>query len=348
MLPKDTRIGLLAPITWEIPPQKYGPWELAVTNLANGLVKYGYTNVTLYATKEARIPGVNNQSIISHPFGGTDALDKHAQELLHIAHSMRHAEKHCDLIHNHLDYYPVAFSPFISAPFITTLHGLGQNPNANTVFLAHKDLPYVSISNAERRQLPTLNYVSTIYHGIDFSEFKLSPNPQDYLVYTGRIHPEKGVHLAIKLAKRLGKSIFIAGIVQPEMQNYFQTVIVPELNESTVYLGNLGRREIAELVGSAEAYIGLIDVDEAFGFSIAEAIACGTPAVATPRGSHVELIRPGETGILVNSLDEAVARYGEVLKIDRTQCREVGKTMFSIETMVEGYLAVYEKVLRRV
>ena len=350
MLPKDTRIGLLAPITRSIPPYSYGPWEKVVYNLASGLVERGYTNIYVYATAETSIPGVRVRSLLDKPLGEDQEGNElsHYKELAHIAYSIDRASKEVEIIHNHLYFSTLLFSLFTSVPIVTTLHGpAGEDPGSSFVFGLHPQLPYVSISNSERRSYPDLNYLATVYNGIDFNEFTFGGSPKNYLVYTGRIHPDKGVHNAIYLAKKFGIPLHIAGLIQPECRGYFESQVRPHIDgRQVVFLGNLSAHDVKKLVSEAIAYIGLIEWEEPFGLSIAEAMACGTPAIAMARGSHTEIVIDKVTGILVNSVDEALKRFPEILSINRLQCREAAMRIFSVAQMVEGYIHVYENVIQ--
>lgn len=345
MLNTQTRIGILAPITWDIPPKGYGPWEKVVANLCQGLVEQGYTNITLYATAKAAIPGIKTVSFWPEPLGEGNA---NAREITdsHIAQSIKHAASSQDILHNHLNYHPLLLSDQLNIPIITTLHGSTIEPASKRVYERYLKLPYVSISDAERQFLPSLNYVSTVYNGIDFEEFSLGKGEGGYLVYTGRIHPDKGVHHAIELAQKTGTPFKFAGIIQSDCRKYYEEKIAPHVDGKNIeYLGNLAPKEVQKLVANAKAYVGLIEWDEPFGLSIAEAMACGTPAIASPRGAHPEIVVDGLTGTIVSSVDEAVQRFDEIKTLDRQVCRETARSIFSLEKMTSGYLNAYEKVL---
>lgn len=347
MLSKNTRIGLLAPITWPIPPNGYGAWERVVTNLATGLVTAGYKNIVLFATKQARLKGVKTVAVIDKPISQKKGLGLRAFEFIHIASALKLAEGRVDIIHNHLNYHPLLFSGFIKTPIVTTMHGSAIEPESKNGYAQYRHLPFVSISNFERKFLPTLNYVGTVYNGIDLDTFKFKPMAGKYLVNTGRIHPTKGVHNAVKLALAVKVPLYLAGPIEKEAEDYFKKEISPYIDgRRVIYLGNLSHTKLSSLVGNALAFVGMIEWEEPFGLSVAEALSCGTPVIATPRGAHTELVKDGVNGLLVNTVQEAIKRFNEIRLIDRQVCRKTAEKLFSIETMTRGYLNAYEKVLK--
>lgn len=347
MLDKKTRIGFLAPITWGIPPKGYGPWEQDVADLITGLKQAGYENIVLFATKESQIPGVKTIALVDKPLGESTPKGAHAWELLHISYAMERASEEVDILNNHLNFTPLLFHRFLSIPMITTLHGAGTEENSSVAFEQFKDLPYISISDAERKILPDLNYVATVYNPVDFHHYTPSQHPpKEYLVNMGRMHPHKGVHNAIALAKKVGLPLYLAGPIQPEYESYFTTEIAPHIDNKHVhYLGNLSGSEVKKWVSEAKAFIGLVEWDEPFGRSIAEAMACGTPVIGTARGAHPELIIDGKSGLLVHNTEEAIARFSEVEKINRHVCRETVQKLYSIPAVTQKLLTSLEKVL---
>lgn len=348
MLRKDTHIGLLAPITWDIPPLTYGPWEKVVYNLARGLVARGYKKVTLFATKQAHIRGIKTISVFNEPLRDQFKDDAKARELLHISAAIEYANKNCDLLHAHINYYPLLFSHLMKIPVLTTLHGSGSEIASQIAYRRFKEMPFISISESERRFIPELNYIATIPNPIDFKEFSLGAiRTPKYLVFTGRVHPDKGVHQAVELAEKLGLPLYIAGPLKNEQAEYFRKHIQPALDaKKAFYLGNLSPKKIHKLVSGALAFIALIEWEEPFGLSIAEAMASGTPVIGTPRGSQKELIIDGVTGILVDSVSDAVHRFPAVTSINRKECRRVAQKHFDTDIVTSAYLAAYERILK--
>jgi glycosyltransferase involved in cell wall biosynthesis len=332
------RIAVLSPIVWRTPPRHYGPWEQVTSVLTEGLVKKGL-DVTLFATGDS-ITHAKLSSVRTHPLAEKPA-DFKVWECLHISALMERAEEF-DLIHNHYDFLPLTYSRLIPAPMLTTIHGF-SSPDIVPVYKKYNDSShYVSISNSDRH--PELLYMDTVYNGIDESLFPFEEMPGDYLLSFGRIHPEKGTHLAIQIAKKLNMQLVICGLIQD--QRYFTEKIEPYINDSSIiYKGNVGPSDRARLLGNAEALLHPVLFDEPFGLSIAEAMMCGTPVIAFDRGAMKELIHDQKTGFLVNTVDEAVTAARNVKYINRYDCRRHAMDNFSQEQMVAHYIEVYNKII---
>jgi glycosyltransferase involved in cell wall biosynthesis len=225
---------------------------------------------------------------------------------------------------------------------LTTIHGF-SSPFIVPVYKKYnKETHYVSISQANRH--PDLDYIATIYNGIDTNDFTFCEQPGDYLLFFGRIHPEKGTHEAIRLAQRCGINLVIAGLIQDT--GYFNTQVRPFIdNKKVIYAGNCGPEQRDKLLGKALALLHLILFDEPFGLSVAEAMCCGTPVIAFNRGSMPELIQHGKTGFLVDTIDEAEEAVSRLSSIKRADCRQWAAFMFSKEKMTDDYFEVYKKIL---
>ncbi len=318
---------------------KYGPWEQVASNITEGLVEQGI-DVTLFATgnsnTKAKLQFVSETAYAENP-----DLDPKAWECLHISHLMEQAGDF-DLIHNNYDFLPLSYSRLIKTPMVTTIHGF-SSPKIVPVYEAYNSNNfYVSISDSDR--IPELDYIATVYNGINRNDFTFQSYPKDYLLYFGRIHPEKGAYESIQIAKKSGRKLIISGLVQDV--EYFETKVKPFLNDKDiVYVGNSGPAERDELMGNAFALLHPISFNEPFGLSVAEAMFCGTPVIAFNRGSMPELIEDRKTGFLVYTIDEAVKVVNSIESIDRNQCRKRAELKFSREKMIEGYLKVYTKIL---
>lgn len=331
------RIGFLAPISWRVPPRHYGPWELFVSLLTEGLVKEGI-EVTLFATADSET-SATLVGTAPHGYSEDPNMDAKVWECLHIATCFERADDF-DLIHNSFDFLPLPYGRFVRTPLLTTIHGFSSEKIV-PVYKRYNDCSaYVSISDADRH--PDLDYVATIHHGIDMSAFRLQETPGDYLLYFGRIHPDKGTADAIRVAKALDLPLLIAGIVQDE--EYFRDCVQPEIDGVRIrYLGSVGPDERSSVLGGARALLHLIHFEEPFGLSVIEAMACGTPVIAYPRGSMPELIS-AQNGFLVADEPAAIAAVGKAAELDRRLVRQSVEHRFSRERMVRDYIRVYERL----
>ena len=335
------RIGMLAPISWRVPPRHYGPWERMTSLLTEGLVERG-VDVTLFATADS-LTRARLAAVCPRPYSEDPSLDTKVWECLHIAAAFERATEF-DIIHNQFDFLPLSYSGLVETPVLTTIHGF-SSPRILPVYERYNDRAYyVAISDADRS--PRLDYLATIHHGIPIEEFTLRREPGDYLLFFGRIHPDKGVAAAIEVARRTGHRLLVAGIVHD--QDYFDREVAPHLDgERVIYLGVAGPDRRDELLGGALALLHLIDFDEPFGLSMIEAMACGTPVIAYRRGSVPEVVAHGRSGFIVDDLEGAVDAVRRAGEIDRGAVRRDAEARFSRERMVDDYLRAYEEVLRR-
>jgi glycosyltransferase involved in cell wall biosynthesis len=332
------KIAVLAPVAWRTPPRHYGPWEQMASNLTEGLVKNGL-EVTLFATGDSITRG-NLDSVIEVGYEEDRNQDAKVVECLHISNLMEKAGDF-DIIHNHYDFLPLSYSGLIKTPLITTIHGFSSEKILR-VYQKYNDLGnYVSISNANRHS--SLNYLATVYNGLETEGFDFNDQPHDYLLFFGRIHPDKGTAEAIQIALKTKKRLIIAGIIQNS--EYFREKVEPFLNENIEFIGSAGPEQRNKLLRNALALLHPISFDEPFGLSVAEAMLCGTPVIAFNRGSMPELIVDGQTGFLVDNVDEAAESVSEVTRLDRLACRNWAMENFSQEKMVEDYIALYHQIL---
>jgi glycosyltransferase involved in cell wall biosynthesis len=333
------RVGILAPISWRVPPRHYGPWERVVSLLTEGLVERG-VDVTLFATADS-ITAARLESVAPRPLSEDPSLDPKVWECLHIANAYERA-RDLDLLHNHYDFLPLSYSGLAGVPLVTTIHGFSSEKILPVYQRYDGRTSYVSISDADRH--PSLSYAATVYHGIALEEFTPNTAAGDHLVFFGRIHPDKGVAEAIALARRAGVRLVIAGIIHDE--EYFAREVAPHIDGDRVrYVGSAGPSERDEILGSALALVHLVNFPEPFGLSIIEAMACGTPVIGRRRGSIPEVVDDGVTGFVVDDVDGALAVLPRVARLDRAAVRARCAQRFSRDRMVGDYLAVYERVL---
>ncbi len=330
---------MLGPVAWRTPPEHYGPWELVTSLLTEGLVARG-VDVTLFATLDS-LTKATLAGVCPHGYAEDSTMDGRVWEALHVAQALARSGEF-DLVHNQMDWLPLAFAAHSRAPMVTTIHGFSGAGILPAYAQARSS--YVAISDADRDA--DLEYVATVYHGIDLDALSLQSAPGRHLVAFGRIHPDKGTAQAIAIAREAGRDLVICGIVQDE--KYFAEEVEPHIDgERVVYLGSVGSERRAEILGSAAALLHPIDFAEPFGLSVVEAMACGTPVVAYRRGSMAEVIDVGVTGYLVHDVASAVEAIGAAARLDRALVRARAAERFGVDRMVDDYLRVYERVLNR-
>ena len=357
------RIAMLAPISWPLPPTGYGPWEQVAYNLTEELVKLGH-DVTLFAAAgsvtAAKLVETCPHAMSVWPeaernaprrFDARTGLlegppDTRVWEELHLAACMeRAAGGEFDVVHSHLHVHALVYARLIRCPLVSTLHGAAWVRSAHPILKAYKENPFVSLSNAERTLLPELNYVATVYNGIRLQDFPFEPEKDEYLLFAGRLAPEKGPDVAIEIARRAGRRLLIAGLIEPQYEDYFNATIKPHLDGRQVeYLGLLSQAELAPVYRKAAGVLFPINWCEPFGLVAVEAQASGTPLIATRFGALPEIIVEGQTGFVVDSVDEGVTAVDKLAAISPATCRHNIETRFSVVQMAQAYQAVYRAV----
>ena len=333
---------MIAPIAWRTPPRHYGPWELVTSLLTEALVRRG-VDVTLFATLDsettARLAGV-----VPAPYDEGDTIDAKVWEYRHLADVFERAGEF-DLIHNQADFPAHAFSGLVRTPMVTTIHGFSSE-RIMPMYRPYQDrVQFVAISAADRH--PDLRYAATIHHGIDVGAFPFDPVGSEDLLFFGRIHPDKGPREAIEVARRAARSIALYGIVQDE--GYFSREVAPLLDGRTArFEGPVGGDARLAALGRARALLHLVNFDEPFGLSVVEAMACGTPVIASRRGSMPEIIEDGVNGFLVDTADEALAAVERVGELDRREVRRSVERRFHVDRMADDYIALYRSILATV
>ena len=332
------RIAVLSPIAWRTPPRHYGPWEQMASNVTEGLVKAGM-EVTLFATADS-LTSAKLEAVVPTGYEEDRTQDAKVVECLHISQLMEKAH-HFDIIHNHFNFLPLTYSRLIPTPILTTIHGFSSSRIIPVYQKYSASSHYVSISNSDRS--PELNYLATVYNGIRADDFTFTERPEEYLLFFGRIHPDKGTAEAIQIARQSNRKLLIAGIIQD--QTYFDKKVKPFIDEQIGFLGSAGPERRNELLGKAYALLHPISFEEPFGLSVAEAQLCGTPVIAFNRGSMPELIRHEQTGFLVSTSSEAVDAVHQIDQISRSHCRVWALTCFTQQKMVADYLKLYQHIL---
>lgn len=339
------KVALIAPCWLTVPPQGYGGTELVVAHLADGLAGRGH-DVTLFASGGSRTKA-KLVTYYEEPPGTISIVTNPLAELPHILQAYSHAGEF-ELIHDHTSPLGPSIGAHLdSPPVVHTLHGPPFAPDAKPVYeQIGRRLHIVAISEYQRLGFPELNYAGVVYNGIALDDYPFRPDKEDYLLFLGRMSPQKGVHLAVEAANRLGRRLVIATkIAEPVEKEYFDEKVKPLLTDDVEIVGELSVADKANLYGRAACTLMPIQWPEPFGLVMTESMACGTPVVAFRNGSVPEIVDDGVTGFIVEDLDafvEAVARAGE---IDAAACRAHVEARFSTKAMVDGYLSVYEKVL---
>jgi glycosyltransferase involved in cell wall biosynthesis len=334
----NKRVAILSPIAWRTPPRQYGAWETVASNITEGLVARGW-DVTLFASGDS-VTRAHLHAVLDRGYEEDSTIDSKVAEYLHISEAFEHAAEF-DLIHSHYDFMPLSYMRLIKTPVLTTIHGF-SSAKIMPIYQKYRDGYFVSVSDSDRA--PGLNYLATVYNGIDLSLYPLQERGGDDLIFLGRIHPDKGVHLAIEVARLTGMRLIIAGIVQDKA--YFQEQVQPHLdNQNILYIGPVGVTGKNDLFARARALLHFNTIPERFGLVLVEANAAGVPVIAMDLGSCREVIKGGKTGFLVANVAEAVRAVGRISEIDRPACRSRVRQYFSIETMVEGYERVYSTIL---
>lgn len=335
------KIALLPSIGFPLPPQSYAPWEKVVHLLAIGLTRRG-EDVTVFAAEDSH----STEYKIIHTVDKslTNLTDqKFMQESLHIAKAAKMiGDMDFDVVNNHINWNGMMALDLVKANVITTIHGF-EEPS-KYFFNHYPNNKYISLSYAERKKAPELNYIANIPNPIDFDFFDLREDKEEY-IYTGaRICKEKGIHHAVKLAQLANIKLIIAGRIQDK--EYFEKEILPYVDGKKIeYVGEVSQTRMRELSGRAKAYISILDWHEPFGLSVAEAIACGTPVIANRMGSMPELVEDMKTGLLIENVEEAADRFGDLDKISAIECREAGRAIFSMDRVASLYLDAYKSTL---
>ena len=345
---RKLKIAQLVGLTEKVPPLKYGGVELVAYNIIEELIRRGH-QVTLFASGDSKTKA-KLVSVCPKALRGKSS-SKLAYNLL-LLEKLIKKEKEFDIIHNHAGWLLFPFAKYFKrAKLVTTLHGR-LNTKQSQLILGHfRKLNYVSISYSQRRHLPNLNYLANVYNGIDIKAFEFDARPKDYLVFLGRISPEKGIEKAIKIAKLAKKKLKIAAKIDPVDQEYWKKKVKPKIDgKQIVYVGEVGHTRKVQLLKNAQALINPISWEEPFGLVMIEAMACGTPVIAPKRASVPEIVIDKETGFIVdpkNLIKSSVKAIGKINLIDRRKCQRHVANKFTIEKMVDGYEKVYQKILTR-
>jgi len=340
------RIAQLAPLWKTVPPAKYGGSELIVSLLTEQLAKNGH-EVTLFACGGSKT-GAHLKQIIDRPLydilGKFDFSAIPFQDFLSIHEAFDMALKgRVDIIHNHMGFHVASLADTLPIPMVTTNHS-SLPPDFPELAVEARHSNYVSISNAQRKTAPYLNYINTVYHGIDVKSYDFCDTPEDYLLFFATMWNEKGVDRAVKIARETKMKLIMAGDIR--RQSDFDAVKPFIDGKNISFLGEVDFKAKNKLFKYAKAYLFPIRWNEAFGLTVVESLACGTPVIAWPNGSLPEIIEHGKTGFLVKSVDEAVSAIKNVDKISRQDCRDTAIKRFDAKVMADQYVEVYRRLIK--
>jgi glycosyltransferase involved in cell wall biosynthesis len=338
------RIAQVAPLYERVPPRCYGGTERIVSYLTEELIKQGH-QLTLFASGDSLTRGDLVAPCVRSLRLDSRCEDRLAYHFLQLEQVFQNAAAF-DIIHFHIDYLHYPLSRRIAVPHLTTLHGRLDLPDLIPLYREFSNVPVTSISNSQRDPLPWINWQGTVYHGIPTDLYKFKKSPGNYLVFLGRISPEKRVDRAIEIAKLARMKLKIAAKVDMNDRQYMDAAIRPLLDHPLVeFIGEISDQEKAELLGNAYALLFPIDWVEPFGLVMIEAMACGTPVVAFRRGSVPEIIDDGVTGLVVNDIEGSLQALDQVNDLDRELCRKVFEERFSAARMVKDYVKIYDRLL---
>lgn len=339
------RIAQVAPLWERVPPPGYGGIELVVSYLCDELVKRNH-DVTLFASGDsitlARLESAVPEALRLNP----DIREHGIYDLIHLQRVFDLSEKF-DLIHFHNGYSALPFAARMNTPVVHTLHGRFTSDNRN-LFRTYRQQPFVSISNDQRATDLGMNYLATVYNGIDPENYPFRERPSDerYLAFLGRMSPEKGPHNAIEIAKKTGWKLIMAGKVDVVDREFYAEQVEPFIDgEQIVYLGEVEHTQKIDLIANAATTLFPITWPEPFGLVMIESMCTGTPVLGTAIGSVPEVIRDGVSGFVCASIDEMIEQIPAVTSLSRRACHQYVRDRFTIEKMVDGYEAAYSKLL---
>ena len=341
------KIAQISPLMESVPPRLYGGSERIVSYLTDELVRQGH-DVTLFASGDS-VSSANLVRCVPMAL----RLDANVKDpipyYMLMLDRVREMADEFDILHFHIDQFHFPLFRPIAQRTVTTLHGRQDLHDLKPLYVGFSDMPLVSISNSQRKPIVNANFAATVYHGLPAQTLKPNYKPTgDYVAFLGRISPEKRPDRAIRIAQALGLRIKIAAKIDKVDEAYFREHIASLFNLPGVeYIGEIDERSKSEFLGEASALLFPIDWPEPFGLSMIEAMACGTPVLAFRCGSVPEIIDPGVTGQIVDSMDEAIRVMPQVLALDRRAVRQKFEQRFSASRMAKDYVQVYRSLIKQ-
>lgn len=339
------KIAQVAPLHESVPPRLYGGTERVVSTLTEELVRQGH-DVTLYASGDSRTAARLREICPSALRLENTTLPCPLAWHILMAEIVARESRQFDVVHSHIDFLMFPHIRLCKIPAVTTLHGRLDIPDQLPLFREYQDMNLVSISDSQREPMPWASWVATVHHGLPEENYVPGTGSGGYLAFLGRVSPEKGLDRAIEIAKRVGMPLRIAAKIDLADKDYFEARIRPLLDHSLIeFIGEIGDHEKSKFLGEAAALLFPINWPEPFGLVTIEALACGTPVIATPNGAVNEILDDGITGFLVPDVKAAAEAVRRIPSINRTRCREVFEDRFSARRMCEQYVCVYERMI---
>ncbi|MFL6566540.1 MAG: glycosyltransferase family 4 protein [Burkholderiales bacterium] len=340
------RVAQVAPLVLPVPPGQYGGTERVIHNLCEALVSRGH-EVTLFASGDSDTSARLAPAVPKALWKDAPIPDPIAPVLRMHAEVFRRAHEF-DVIHTHTDYFAFPFARESMAPVLSTLHSRLDIPHYPEMLQLFPEVHLVAISRSQQSQAPGANWAGTVHHGLAIDDYEFDPKGGEGLVFLGRLSAEKAPHSAIDVAVQAGVPLTVAGRVDRGEREYFEREVVPRLSHPLVrFVGQVGDREKQALLRNARALLFPIDWPEPFGLVMIEAMACGTPVIARPKGAAPEVLAHGVTGLLADSHDELVAAVAKVRSLDRAACRRRVEENFSVDAMADRYECIYSEVASR-
>jgi glycosyltransferase involved in cell wall biosynthesis len=338
------RIAQVAPLFESVPPHKYGGTERVVSYLTEELVRAG-ADVTLFASGDSRTRAELDPICARALRLDPECRDPLAPTIRLLERVARRAHEF-DVVHFHIDYLHFPLSRRLDLRHLTTLHGRLDIRELQPVYDEFADMPVVSISLAQRRPLAQARFIGNVYHGLPLDLYRFEPEPDDYLAFLGRVSPEKRVDRAVAIAHRLGMRLRVAAKIDRNDREYYEREVAGLFADPLVeYVGEIGEADKGAFLGKARCLLFPVDWPEPFGLAMIEAMACGTPVIASRCGSIPEVLDEGVTGYCVDSLDAAAAATARAMTLDRRRCRERFERRFSAERMARDYMRLYGAIV---
>lgn len=341
------RIAQISPLFESVPPRFYGGTERIVADLTKALVALGQ-EVTVFASRDSQIPDGAHFVPAEHKAlrlsGCRDSIPPHYL----MFEELRKLQDQFDIIHFHNEFLHFPLARTLQTPTVTTLHGRLDLRDYPELFGEFSDLPLVSISFSQRKPLPHAHWAGMVHHGLDADHLRFHEKGQGYLAFLGRLTPEKGFERAVEIAKLTGRKLRVAAKIEADIYPEYMKVIAPLLNDPQVeYIGEIGDEQKSEFLGNADATLFPIQWPEPFGLVMIESIACGTPIIAFRKGSVPEIIKPGQTGFIVEDVAQACKAVAALDTLDRHDCRKDFDVRFSLDRMAKEYLKIYRQICKR-